>query len=100
MEGRRGHLFTRKFAARIKQVVKADGRKLAPYSLRHNFRTSLTRAGVPSEIADRLMGHAAKGVGLRVYSHGESIEQLAEAVEKIDAAPVEALVTRVMRELL
>jgi integrase len=98
-EGRRG-LFTRRITKRIHALGVNDGRTLAPYSLRHQFRTNLSRAGVSAEIADRLMGHAAKGIGLRTYTHGADVGQLAAAIEKLDASPVVALIERINAEMM
>ena len=77
-----------------------DGRKLAPYSLRHTFRARLQAAEVPLEVCDALMGHAAKDIGRRVYAGAMPVARMAEAVAKLDSTPVRELVARIESELV
>src|SRR5262245_31503579 len=46
----------------------------------------------------QLLGHAPKTVTSRIYSHGSGVARLAEAVERLDASPVRALVERIEPE--
>jgi integrase len=79
--------------------LKADGRKLSAYRLRHTFANRLHRAGVAQEVTADLMGHARKSMTDR-YEGRMDEARLAEAVDRLDATPVLALLERVERELL
>ena len=56
---------------------------IVPYDLRHTFCTDLERAGVPLNVASKLMGHASIEITAKIYTHtGEDMieragEQLA-----------------------
>lgn len=65
--------------------LKASGitKKYTPHDCRHTFESKLDDAGVPQVIKDRLMGHASKSLGEKIYTH-KTIEQLRNAVESIE----------------
>ncbi len=50
---------------------------LVPYDLRHTFCTDLERAGVPINVASKLMGHASISITAKIYTHtgDEMIQQ-------------------------
>jgi len=52
------------------------------HSFRHTFKTGLARAGVPRSMQDDLCGHADTSAGAG-YVHGESVEAMKEAIEKL-----------------
>lgn len=53
-----------------------------PHDCRHTFESRLDDAGVSIVIRDRLMGHASKSIGEKIYTH-KTIEQLREAIESM-----------------
>lgn len=59
--------------------------ELVFHSLRHTVITQLMRAGVDEPIAQSIVGHTRKGVTQqRYFRQGYSIQQLAEAMQKLD----------------
>ena len=60
-----------------KMGVKHDG--LTMYCLRHDYCTRLQEAGVPIDVARRLMGHSSIEVTSRIYTH-ESEKTLQDAL--------------------
>jgi integrase len=52
------------------------------HSFRPTFKTGLAYAGVPRSMQDDLCGHADHSAGA-VYVHGESVEAMKEAIEKL-----------------
>ena len=42
---------------------------MVPYDLRHTFCTDMERAGVPINIASKIMGHASIAITARIYTH-------------------------------
>ena len=73
------HWFNNNF---VKKVV-VDREERTFHSFRHTAVTRMRRSNITPSIADRVTGHAAKGVGERVYMKEYEIEQLKEAVEGI-----------------
>ena len=55
------------------------------YDLRHTYCTNLEKAGVPINIASRLMGHSDISITSKIYTH-ESDEALMIARDLIDAS--------------
>ena len=53
-----------------------------PHECRHTFRSRLDSAGANSAAINKIMGHAGKDVGERVYTH-KSIDELRTAIEMI-----------------
>lgn len=53
-----------------------------PHECRHTFRSRLDTAGANSVCIDRIMGHASKGTGERIYTH-KTIQELKNAIELI-----------------
>jgi integrase len=58
--------------------------KLVWYGLRATAITALERAGVEPLMIQRLAGHSTGKITFDVYSHGPHIEQMREAIEKLD----------------
>ena len=58
--------------------MKAPADDLTPYCLRHDYCTRLQEAGVPIDVARRLMGHSSIELTSRIYTH-ESTETLKSA---------------------
>jgi integrase len=55
---------------------------LVPYDLRHTYCTDLERAGVPLNVASKLMGHAGVEITAKIYTHtGDDV--LTEAALKL-----------------
>lgn len=54
------------------------------YSLRHTFASLAKRAGIPSDLRDRLLGHRPKDMKTMFYED-EDLQVLAAEVAKIDA---------------
>ena len=57
---------------------------LVPYDLRHTYCTDLERAGVPLNVASRLMGHSSVEITARIYTH-TSKDMFDDAASKLDA---------------
>lgn len=64
----------------IKDVIKED---FTPYCLRHTYCTNLEKAGVPINVARRLMGHSSISITSKIYTHN-SAEAFADAKDKIN----------------
>jgi integrase len=62
------------------------------HDLRRTARSLMSRSGVPSEIAERVMGHAQEGV-LGVYDRHEYRDEKAEALRKL-ASVVRSILNR------
>ena len=54
------------------------------YSLRHSFATQLAAKGVEPYIISELLGHTHKGMTLGRYVKGFPVQQLKEAVDKLE----------------
>ena len=54
------------------------------YDLRHTYCTDLERAGVPLNVASRLMGHSSVEITARIYTH-TSKDMFDDAASKLDA---------------
>lgn len=53
---------------------------MVPYDLRHTYCTDLERAGVPINVASKLMGHASIAITAKIYTHtGEAMIEQAGA---------------------
>lgn len=78
---RLGHAFSKWFA-RYRQDVGIYRRGLDFHSFRHTATTLMQRAGVGIAAIDELTGHATPGETAR-YSHGMTMQQLADAIEAI-----------------
>lgn len=46
---------------------------LTPYCLRHDYCTRLQEAGVPIDVARRLMGHSSIEITSRIYTHASEV---------------------------
>ena len=86
---------TGRMAAEMDQAVEKHGKvfrlvatqdPLRMYDLRHTYCTNLEKAGVPINIACRLMGHSDISVTSKIYTH-ESDTALEIARKLIDNAP-------------
>lgn len=73
---------------------------LEPYDLRHTYCTDLERAGVPINVASKLMGHADVSITSKIYTHtgtdvidkaGEKLAAFTDIVTDIYNAPENAL---------
>ncbi|MEM5768718.1 MAG: site-specific integrase [Bacillota bacterium] len=71
----------RKKKVAVISVVAAD---LVPYCLRHTYCTDLEAAGVPINVAARLMGHANISLTSKIYTHSSetAFENAATAINK------------------
>lgn len=56
---------------------------LTPYCLRHDYCTRLQEAGVPIDIARRLMGHSSVEITSKIYTHG-TMSSLMSAAELVN----------------
>lgn len=57
---------------------------IVPYDLRHTFCTDLERAGVPLNVASKIMGHASIAITAKIYTHtGE--EMISRAGDQLSA---------------
>ena len=65
----------------LKSIIAPD---LCPYYLRHTYCTDLEIAGVPINVACRLMGHSDISVTAKIYTHGAE-KTLQAAADKINA---------------
>ena len=98
MAGRRSSGFSKAKAAldaKLAQLRKRDGRKpMAPWvlhDLRRTARSLMSRAGVPSDHAERVLGHVIPGVRGTYDRHEYRAEKL-DALQKLGA-----LVERILR---
>ena len=64
----------------VKDVIKED---FKPYCLRHTYCTNLEKAGVPINVARRLMGHSSISITSKIYTHN-SAEAFSDAKDKIN----------------
>lgn len=73
---------------KIGELRARDGRKAMPrwvlHDLRRTARSLMSRAGVPSDIAERVLGHAIGGVRA-VYDRHDFLVEKADALEKLAA---------------
>ena len=72
----------RTYRLRFKAVMKASRCKHTPHECRHTLATWLDNAGANELSIKRILGHAAKGVTQKVYTH-KSIAQLRKAIDLI-----------------
>lgn len=72
---------------RLGEPVASD---LTPYCLRHDYCTRLQEAGVPIDIARRLMGHSSIEVTSKIYTHGtdKTLEIARQLIDKGAWSPV------------
>jgi integrase len=81
--------------AKLAELRKRDGRKPMPHftfhDLRRTARSLMSRAGVPSDHAERVLGHVIAGVR-GVYDRHEFANEKRDALEKLAA-----LVERILR---
>lgn len=72
----------RKLWASVKKEANIDARL---YDLRHTYCTNLEKAGVPINIASRLMGHSDISITSKIYTHAsdEAVEIARRCIEKI-----------------
>ncbi len=73
---------------KINELRARDARKAMPswvlHDLRRTARSLMSRAGVPSDIAERVLGHAIGGVRA-VYDRHDFLVEKADALEKLAA---------------
>lgn len=81
LDDRMGHAFSKWFA-RYRRDLGLYRKGLDFHSFRHTTTTMLQRAGVAIAAIDELTGHATPGETAR-YSHGLTMTQLADAIERI-----------------
>ena len=77
----------RKLWASVKKATEAElGRSFEArlYDLRHTYCTNLEKAGVPINIASRLMGHSDISITSKIYTHAsdEAVEIARKCLEK------------------
>ena len=72
----------RTYRLRFKAVMKASRCKHTPHECRHTLATWLDNAGANELSIKRILGHTAKGVTQKVYTH-KSIAQLRKAIDLI-----------------
>lgn len=72
----------RTYRLQFKAVMKASRCKHTPHECRHTLATWLDNAGANELSIKRILGHAAKGVTQKVYTH-KSIAQLRKAIDLI-----------------
>lgn len=67
----------------IRKIKKEPDENLVVHSLRHTYKDMLRDSGIPKDLQDFLLGHAATSVG-ESYGQGYSLKAKKEAVEKLD----------------
>lgn len=72
-----------KWWAEVCSKMENPAEDLTPYCLRHDYCTRLQEAGVPIDVARRLMGHSSIELTSRIYTH-ESKETLNSARKLIN----------------
>jgi integrase len=79
----------------LAEVRERDGRKAmahwTPHDLRRTARSLMSRAGVPSEVAERVLGHVIAGVR-GTYDRHEYAAERRDALERL-AALLDPVVT-------
>lgn len=70
----------RTYRLKFKAVMQASRCKHTPHECRHTLATWLDNAGANELSIKRILGHAAKGVTQKVYTH-KSIAQLRKAID-------------------
>lgn len=71
-----------KFRRMFDRVMTASRCKHTPHECRHTLATWLDNAGANELSIKRILGHTAKGVTQKVYTH-KSIAQLRKAIDLI-----------------
>jgi integrase len=89
--GKDGHALRRNSDSKIKLDIKCGVEDWRPHDLRRTARSLMSRAGVLSEHAERVLGHSIRGVE-KIYNQHTYDEQKADALRKL-AALVERIVT-------
>ena len=84
-EQRNGHYTKssiRKLWTSVKKEANIDARL---YDIRHTYCTNLEKAGVPINIASRLMGHSDISITSKIYTHAsdEAVEIARRCIEKV-----------------
>lgn len=74
---------SKRMGRHIRANISTD-KNLVWYGLRHSAITALERAAVEPLMIQRLAGHSTGKITFDVYSHGPHIEQMREAIEKLD----------------
>lgn len=67
----------------IRKVRNFEDENLVVHSLRHTYKDWLRDAGIPKDLQDFLMGHAASSVG-ESYGQGYSMKVKKSAIDKLD----------------
>lgn len=69
-----------KFSKNWNNAMSKIGFRHLTHDCRHTFRSKLDSAGANSVAIDRIMGHASKTLGEKIYTH-KTIEELQEAID-------------------
>jgi integrase len=91
----------RAFDKCIAEVRKADGRESMPHWVLHDWRRTarslMSRAGVASDIAERVLGHVIPGVR-GVYDRHAYLEEKRDALERLARLVAEIIAGKVQRQ--
>jgi integrase len=80
---KRGFYFT-KWWSRYRQAIGVFEKGYDYHSFRHGMTTKLAAAGVSLELRNELLGHEGASTDEKVYLKGLPLEQLAEAIAKVE----------------
>ncbi|MTI16826.1 hypothetical protein E1162_06205 [Rhodobacteraceae bacterium RKSG542] len=81
------HNLSKTIMKHLRKVIEDE--KATTHSLRHRVKNKLHEVGVPKNIQDSILGHAAEGVGDRVYLHAESKLKPAAQAMTLALCPIE-----------
>ena len=82
-DGKAENAASKSLLRRIKMVRDNPNENLVVHSLRHTYKDLLRDAGIPKDMQDFILGHAASSVG-DSYGQGYSLLSKKNAVDKLD----------------
>jgi integrase len=83
VDGKSQNAASKALLRQIRLVRSSFDQNLVVHSLRHTYKDMLRDAGVPKDLQDFLLGHAASSVG-ESYGQGYSLKSKKEAIDRLD----------------
>jgi len=83
VDGKSQNAASKALLRQIRLVRSSSDQNLVVHSLRHTYKDMLRDAGVPKDLQDFLLGHAASSVG-ESYGQGYSLKSKKEAIDRLD----------------
>ena len=82
-DGKAENAASKALLRQISKVKTNENENLVVHSLRHTYKDMLRDAGIPKDLQDFLLGHAASSVG-ESYGQGYSLVSKRNAIEQLD----------------